>query len=166
MIEFCYDPVGIACFIDSHSLGARSQMELLGRIFSEDAAFLRPDCRDDKKRFFSDTLYWVNYLVDKVALDAEYPAIEKDFMSMGAEISRDSFLLSEYSNVGLFFMNMRLQISAVFIARFFNRGIRRVFRRDAPVIRSFNAPCNDRFWNLLSAFWTSGHPRRRRPHCR
>ena len=128
MIEFCYDPVGIAYFIDSRNLGTRSQMELLERIFSEDAAFLRPDCRDDKKRFFSDTLYWVNYLVDKVTLDAEYQAIEKDFMSMGAEISRDSFLLSEYSNVGLFFMNMRLQIRFTGIQNYVRKKMRTVLK--------------------------------------
>ena len=60
----------------------------------------------------------------------------------------------------------RLKSSAVFIARFFNRGIRRAFRRDAPVIRSLNAPCTGNFWRLLSSFWISGHPRRHRPRCR
>lgn len=128
MIEFCYDPVGIAYFIDSHNLGARSQMDLLERIYSKDAAFLRPDYRDDKKRLFSDTLYWVNYLVDKVTLDAEYPAIEKDFRQMGREISREGFLLSDYANVDLFFMSMRLQIRFTGIQNYVRKKMRTVLK--------------------------------------
>lgn len=128
MIEFCYDPVSIAYFIDSRNLGTRSQMELLERIRSEDAAFLLPDYRDDKKRFFSDTLYWVNYLVDKVTLDAEYPAIEKDFRQMGREISREGFLLSDYANVDLFFMSMRLQIRFTGIQNYVRKKMRTVLK--------------------------------------
>ena len=128
MIEFCYDPVSIAYFIDSRNLGTRSQMELLERIRSEDAAFLLPDYRDDKKRFFSDTLYWVNYLVDKVTLDAEYPAIEKDFQQMGGEINRKGFLLSDYANVDLFFMSMRLQIRFTGIQNYVRKKMRTVLK--------------------------------------
>ena len=110
MIEFCYDSVGIAYFIDSRSIGARSQMELLDRIFIDDNAFLHPFYRANKKQFISDVLYWINYLMDQVTFNAEYPAIEKDFSHMGVQISRDDYLLSEYANVDLFFMSIRLQI--------------------------------------------------------
>ena len=110
MIALCYDPVRIAWFIDSRSMGPRSQMELLDRIFAEDNVFLHPRYRSDKKRLISDVLYWGDYLVDQVTLDAEFPLIEKDFRSLGAEIHREDFQFTEYANVEFFFMDMRLQI--------------------------------------------------------
>lgn len=128
MIEFCYDSVGIAYFIDSRSMGARSQMELLERIYAEDNTFLHPIYRSDKKQFVSHVLYWIDYLIDRVALDAEFPSIEKDFSHRGKEIDRDSFLLSEYSNVDLFFMNMRLQIRFTGTQEYVRKKMRTVLR--------------------------------------
>ena len=128
MIELYYDSVGIAYFIDSRSMGARSQLELLERIYAEDNTFLHPIYRSDKKQFVSDVLYWIDYLIDRVALDAEFPSIEKDFSYRGKEIDRDSFLLSEYSNVDLFFMNMRLQIRFTGTQEYVRKKMRTVLR--------------------------------------
>ena len=128
MIEFCYDSVGIAYFLNSGNMGPRSQIELAERIFSEDNAFLHPIYRSNKKQFIADVLYWGNYLLDQVTFDAEYPSIEKDFRHMGVQINRESFLLSEYSNVDLFFMNMRLQIRFTGTQDYVRKKLRTVLR--------------------------------------
>ncbi len=109
MIELYYDSYSVAYFLVSQEIGSRSQMELLEKIFDEEYAFIYPVYADNKKEFFSDVLYWTDYLVDKKKLDKEFPAIEKDFKAAGRKFVKEDYA-SDYPEFDLFFMIMRLRI--------------------------------------------------------
>lgn len=107
--ELYYDPYSLALFMVSREMGGRRTMEFLENVYTEEKAFLYPDYARDKKAFFSDTLYWMEYLIDKETLDAEFPVVEKDFKAAGKTFVRES-MMSDYPDIDLFFMFMRLRI--------------------------------------------------------
>ena len=107
--ELFYDSYSLALFAVSHEMGSRSAMDFLEKIHREEKSFLHPDYVSDKKLFFSDTLYWMEYLIDKEKLDAEFPIVEKDFKATGKTFVRES-VMSDYPDIDLIFMFMRLRI--------------------------------------------------------
>lgn len=109
MIELFYDSQALACFILQNELGQRACMDLLKRVYEEDAEFLHPDYRGHEKALVSDVLYWVDYLTDKVTIDREFPAIEKDFTNTGHMLVKEN-IVSEYPGFDMFFMSMRLKL--------------------------------------------------------
>lgn len=104
-----YDAYSLALFIVSHEMGSRRTMDFLEKVYAEEKGFLHPDYLQDKKTYLSDTLYWMEYLIDKDTLDAEFPVVEKDFNATGKTFVRES-MMSEYPDIDLFFMFMRLRI--------------------------------------------------------
>ncbi len=109
MTEMHYDPIHLACIILQKDLGARAGLELINWVFAEEQEFLHPDYRRDKKALMSKTLYWVDYLTDKVKIDQEFPAIARDFISTGLPMAEEQYV-SEYPELDLFFMSMRLRL--------------------------------------------------------
>ena len=65
MIELCYDSYSLAYFAVNQNMGSRTTMDFLEKIYTEEQGFLHPDYADNKKVLFTDTLYWVEYLIDK-----------------------------------------------------------------------------------------------------
>jgi hypothetical protein len=109
MIELCYDSYSLALFAVSQEMGSRRAMEFLEKVYAEEKSFLYPDYKENKKRLFSDTLYWMEYLIDKEALDAEFPAVRKDFKATGRKFVEEA-VMSDYPDFDLFFMFLRLRI--------------------------------------------------------
>lgn len=109
MIELCYDSYSLAYFAVSQDMGSRATMDFLEKIYTEEQGFLHPDYADSKKLLFSDTLYWVEYLIDKEKLDSEFPAVQKDFKAAGRQFIEEA-VMSEYPDFDMFFMFMRLRI--------------------------------------------------------
>jgi hypothetical protein len=109
MIELCYDSDSLALFIVSRKMGSRRAMEFLEQVYTEEKSFLYPDYKEDKKRLFSDTLYWMEYLIDKETLDAEFPAVRKDFKATGHKFVEEA-MMSDYPEFDLYFMFLRLRI--------------------------------------------------------
>lgn len=105
--SYYYDNLGIATVLMSHGFGVRTMMNVLQRIYETDRLLLEPEYQDDKKAFFSDVLYWTDYLVDKVQLDCEFPAIQKDLEGIGN--AGDQVWQDDY-DTELFFLNVRLRI--------------------------------------------------------
>ena len=104
-----YDAYSLALFVVSHEMGSRRVMDFLGKVYAEEKGFLHPYYLQDKKMYLSDTLYWMEYLIDKDTLDAEFPVVEKDFKATGKTFVRES-VMSDYPDIDLFFMFMRLRI--------------------------------------------------------
>jgi len=109
MIELYYDAYSIAYFIVSQEMGTKRTMEFIHTIYNAEKEFLHPYYHGNKKKFFLDVLYWSDYLVDKEKLDAEFPAIERDFQFAGRKLDKES-VMSDYPEFDLFFMILRLRI--------------------------------------------------------
>ena len=120
MNELLYDSQSLACFIIQNEIGTRASMEFIRKVFNEDNEFLHPLYRNHEKELFSDVLYWMDYLYDKVTIDSEFPAIARDFAGSGHTIVKES-IISDFSGFDMFFMSMRLNL------RFFDsRGYVRI----------------------------------------
>jgi hypothetical protein len=51
----------------------------------------------------------MEYLIDKETLDAEFPAVRKDFKATGRDFVEEA-VMSDYPDLDLFFMFLRLRI--------------------------------------------------------
>lgn len=109
MIELCYDSYSVAYFTVSQEMNSNEQLSFLDSLYNREHEFLHPVYKGNKRQFVSDVLYWTYYLLDKEKLDAEFPAIKKDFQASGREFVGES-LMSDYPEFDLFFMIMRLRI--------------------------------------------------------
>lgn len=109
MIELYYNAYSIAYFVASQEMGSRRQMGFLDQIYESEKEFIHPDYRGHKKEFVSDVLYWSDYLIDKEKLDAEFPALERDFQFAGRKLDKEG-VMSDYPEFDLFFMTLRLRI--------------------------------------------------------
>lgn len=109
MTELCYNAYSIAHFIVSQDLSIRRQMGLFDWLYEEEIDYIHPYFRYQRKRFITDILYWVNYLMDKDDLDAEFPAVKRDLEAIGKHFNRESGV-SEFADFDLFFSTMRLRI--------------------------------------------------------
>ena len=126
--ELYYDSYSLALFIVSNEMTSRKSMEFLEKIYNEEKVFLDPYYVDSKKKLFSDTLYWMEYLIDKEKLDAEFPVVEKDFNTTGKTFIREN-VMSDYPEFDLFFMFMRLRIRYVDNQDYERMKLRTLLRR-------------------------------------
>ena len=110
MTELYYIPISIACFLASREMGMKTQMYFLENLFEEERGFIHPFYWDKKRQFISEALRHTVYLIDSNTIDKEFPAIQKDFLKTGRMLDREDFLSSEYADLDLFFMFMRLNI--------------------------------------------------------
>lgn len=56
-----------------------------------------------------DTNYWLTYLSDKPAIDAEFPVTQQDALTLGNELSTDAYT-GDFTGLDLFFKSARLRI--------------------------------------------------------
>ena len=156
MLELFYDAISLAFVIVKYDLGPKSAMEFLERVYSEDSEFLHPKYRKHKKEFFSDVLYWVDYLVDKVKLDREISGLERDFDSIGKELVRENLMFDDSIPVfGLFFMEMRLQIRFLGKQNYVRMKLRTLlknhgYKRRSTIIMNYVRDCLYFYHILLS----------------
>ncbi len=104
-----YDALSIAYYIDSQDMGAKQQAAFLQRIYQEEQEFLIEPYRNNQRQFFLDVSYWVDYLIDKVTFDKEYPAIKNDLQQLGMSLQILDYE-DEYADIDFFFIQLRLRI--------------------------------------------------------
>ena len=68
-----------------------------------------PYYKGNKRAFISDVLYFEDYLIDKEKLDKEFPVVKKDIKASGRRFDIEE-KMSEYPEIDLFFMIMRLRL--------------------------------------------------------
>lgn len=90
-------------------MGIKQQAEFLQRIYQEEQEFLIDMYRNNKRKFFLDVSYWVDYLIDKITFDKEYPALQKDLQQLGMSIHILDFD-TEFADIDFFFLQLRLRI--------------------------------------------------------
>lgn len=121
MMELCYDAYSLALFVVSQEMGSRTAMDFLEKVYIEEQSYLRPDYIGNKKLLFTETLYWMEYLIDKEKLDAEFPAVRKDFKASGREFVEEA-VMSEHADVDTSFMFLRLRIKYKILRKYIADG--------------------------------------------
>lgn len=106
MHELFYSPVDVARIIGRHMLPITDAMKLTRRIWQEDNAYLRSEYRSDYKKWALAVMYWSDYMQDKAAMDAEFPAVQE---MCGRELSDESMLRDDF-DMDLFFKDLRIRI--------------------------------------------------------
>lgn len=109
MTQLCYDAYSVAYFAVSYEMGSRKVMEFLEDLYLREQSFLHLQYRENRKRFFSDVLYWTDYLIDREKLDREFPDVERDFEALGRQFDWEN-RTAEYREIDLYFMFVRLRI--------------------------------------------------------
>ncbi len=109
MSSSVYDALSIAYYIDSQDMGVRQQAAFLQRIYQEERECLMKPYQNNQRQFILDVSYWVDYLIDKVTFDKEYPAIKKDLQQLGMSFRVFDYE-DEYADIDFFFIQLRLRI--------------------------------------------------------
>ena len=84
-------------------MGARQQAAFLQRVYQEERDCLIEPYRNNQRQFILDVSYWVDYLIDKVTFDKEYPAIQKDLQQLGMSLQVFDYE-DEYADIDFYFM--------------------------------------------------------------
>ena len=90
-------------------MGAKQQAAFLQRFYQEERDCLIESYRNIQRQFILDVSYWVDYLIDKVTFDKEYPAIKKDLQQLGMSLQVFDYE-DEYADIDFYFMQLRLRI--------------------------------------------------------
>lgn len=109
MEELCYSALDLAIIIGGMDLGCRAKASLLENIWEMERPFLEEIYRKNKRQLIKDVSYWLTYLRDKPAIDAEFPVIQKDALALGKELPADAYV-GGFANLNLYFKNARLRI--------------------------------------------------------
>ena len=109
MEELYYSALDLAAIISGMSLGCRATADFLEQVWAGEQAFLQKIYHGNKRQLILDTNYWLTYLSDKPAIDAEFPIIQRDALALGNELPVDAYL-GDCSNLDLFFKSARLRI--------------------------------------------------------
>lgn len=109
MKELYYSALDLAIIISSLNLGCREEAELLKRIWHNERAYLLSEYRKNFRKFMLDVYYWLIYRFDKPAIDAEFPAINRDFAVIGKKIDINDYTC-EMLDLDLFFKSIRIKI--------------------------------------------------------
>lgn len=109
MEELCYSALDLAAIISSMGLGCRATADFLERVWERERPFLQKIYRENKRQLILDTNYWLTYLSDKPAIDAEFPVIQRDVLALGSELPGEAYL-GDCSDLDLFFKSARLRI--------------------------------------------------------
>lgn len=109
MEELCYSALDLAAIISGMGLGCRATADFLERVWEGERLFLLKIYRENKRQLILDTNYWLTYLSDKPAIDAEFPIIQRDALALGSKLPDDAYL-GDVSNLDLFFKSARLRI--------------------------------------------------------
>ena len=109
MMELCYSALDIAAIVSSMQLGFRDENRILDQIWESEKTFLDIPYRTDQKKFLLDIYHWLQYFYDKPVIDKEFPAIQKDLACSNRAL-QDHQLTSDFSDLDLFFKNIRIRI--------------------------------------------------------
>ena len=77
MEELCYSAFDLAVIISGMGLGCQATADFLEQVWERERPFLQEMYRESKRQLILDARYWLTYLSDKPAIDAEFPIIQK-----------------------------------------------------------------------------------------
>lgn len=109
MEELCYSALDLAIIVSGMDLGCQAKAVLLENIWEMERPFLEEIYRKNKRQLIMDVSYWLTYLSDKPAIDAEFPIIQKDALALGKKLPADAYV-GDCAGLDLFFKNTRLRI--------------------------------------------------------
>ena len=109
MEVFLYSPLDIAVIINSLNVGIQEQNRILNVVWSVDKSYLNYRYWYDKKKFFLDVYYWLNYITNKKNIDDEFSIIKSDVSSVNGTIDKNDFV-TDYKNLDLFFKKVRIML--------------------------------------------------------
>lgn len=109
MEELCYRALDLAAIISGMEFGCRAAADFLEQVWEGERPFLQKIYRENKRQLILDTSYWLTYLSDKPAIDAEFPIIQRDALALGNKLPVDAYT-DDCSNLDLFFKSVRLRI--------------------------------------------------------
>ena len=109
MKELFYTPLDVAAILSTWDLNCREELQIASGIWTYETEFLDPKYRFQRKEFLYAVRYWGHYFYDKPSLDIEFPAVQKDLYAVGSRMDSEQ-LTSDFSNLDLFFKNVRLKI--------------------------------------------------------
>ena len=109
MQELYYSALDIAVIISRMELGCREENRLLDLIWEGEKSFLAIQYRSNQRKFILDVYHWIQYLYDKQVIDNELPVIQKDLEHLNSDLQTEK-LVNDFSNLDLFFKNMRIRI--------------------------------------------------------
>ena len=107
--ELLYSALDLAAILSALDPGCREQAAFLERVRSEEHRYLPEAYREDRRRLFLDVAYWMNYLADKPAIDAEFPLLQRDARADGRTLEPERFQ-ADFSGLDLFFKSVRLRL--------------------------------------------------------
>lgn len=108
MKELLYDEKTLAKIIIERDMSAKQSRQFLSDIWEYDKEYLYLDYRFNKKKFMLDVMDEVNYWENKVVLDKEITAVNRDLEAIGSECRY--FSEDDYYDIRSYFMEMRLRI--------------------------------------------------------
>ena len=109
MDKLCFSALDLAAIISSMGLGCRATADFLEQVWEGERPFLQKVYRENKRQLILDTNYWLTYLSDKPAIDAEFPVIQRDALALGNELLTDTYI-DDCKGLDLFFKSVRLRI--------------------------------------------------------
>lgn len=109
MKNLYYSPLDLAVMISIRDFGEKGTVRFIDSIWEKERAFLLKKYRNDKRLLILDIYYWLHYLNDNGDIDSEFPAIQMDMQSINSEFYETSYI-SDFSDLDLFFKNMRIRI--------------------------------------------------------
>lgn len=109
MNALLYSALDLAAIISSMDLGCQEESYMIDRIWEGEKSFFADQYRTNKRKFILDIRYWMHYFYEKPILDREFPAIQKD-LEYGNHTINIGEYISDYSDLDLFFKNVRIRI--------------------------------------------------------
>ena len=109
MNQLLYSALDIAAIVYNMQLGCKEELKLLDLIWCRERKYLYSNHCENKRLFIHDVLYWLQYFNEKDIIDSEFPAIQKDFASLGNLLDKELYT-NDFSNLDLFFKNVRIRI--------------------------------------------------------
>ena len=109
MKELLYSALDLAAIISSMELGCQEESRIIDSIWEGENSFLAVPYHTAKRKFILDVRYWMHYFYEKPILAREFPAIQKDLKYGEHAVNMEQYI-SDYSNLDLFFKNVRIRI--------------------------------------------------------
>ncbi len=106
MNELLYTALDVACIVDNLGLSIKQTIHLAKRMHDEDKNYLAAEYRGSYRKWLLDILYWSEYMLDKITLDAEFPSVR--IISDG-KVDIDSMMRDDF-DIDLLFKKVRIQI--------------------------------------------------------
>ncbi len=109
MRELYYTPLDLAVILKSMDLTPQEQGRIMDFVWEKERAFIDPNYRERKSLLYQKVMYWYYYLLDKAAIDAEFPMVQRDVWLAQGTLDKNDYL-SDFSELDTFFKSIRIRL--------------------------------------------------------